>query len=182
MSRIPEPEPAVFQEPEPAPVPVQSEPTYEPEPVYNEPEPAYNEPEPAYNEPEQTYEPPPTDAAEEVTYNNQAAHQDVYESDAAHHNNYHQETVEPKSSQEYEAIAQEYAQDQPTEQYYDQSDRGCCARAIYDYQAEDDTEISFDPGDIICYIEQIDPGWWRGMNENHMNHVGLFPANYVELI
>ena len=48
--------------------------------------------------------------------------------------------------------------------------------------AEDETEISFDPGDVICYIEQIDPGWWRGVNEKYMDQVGLFPANYVELI
>ncbi|GAA6220942.1 drebrin-like protein isoform X3 [Lates japonicus] len=60
------------------------------------------------------------------------------------------------------------------------SDRGICARALYDYQAADDTEISFDPDEIITGIEMIDEGWWRGYGPN--GHFGMFPANYVELI
>ncbi|KAM6930351.1 drebrin-like b isoform 2-T2 [Xenentodon cancila] len=60
------------------------------------------------------------------------------------------------------------------------SDRGICARALYDYQAADDTEISFDPDDIITGIEMIDEGWWRGYGPD--GHFGMFPANYVELI
>ncbi|KAG7490791.1 drebrin isoform X5 [Solea senegalensis] len=55
-----------------------------------------------------------------------------------------------------------------------------CARALYDYQAADDTEISFDPDDIITGIEMIDEGWWRGYDPN--GHFGMFPANYVELV
>ncbi|XP_063346402.1 drebrin-like b isoform X3 [Pelmatolapia mariae] len=60
------------------------------------------------------------------------------------------------------------------------SDRGICARALYDYQAADDTEISFDPDDIITGIEMIDEGWWRGYGPD--SHFGMFPANYVELM
>ncbi|XP_044223900.1 drebrin-like b isoform X3 [Thunnus albacares] len=60
------------------------------------------------------------------------------------------------------------------------SDRGICARALYDYQAADDTEISFDPDNIITGIEMIDEGWWRGYGPD--GHFGMFPANYVELI
>lgn len=59
-------------------------------------------------------------------------------------------------------------------------DQGMTARALYDYQAEDDTEVTFDPGDIITQIEQIDEGWWRGQAPS--GEFGLFPANYVELI
>ncbi|XP_034726784.1 drebrin-like b isoform X6 [Etheostoma cragini] len=59
-------------------------------------------------------------------------------------------------------------------------DRGTCARALYDYQAADDTEISFDPDDLITGIEMIDEGWWRGFSPD--GHFGMFPANYVELI
>uniref|UniRef100_A0A8C7Z413 Drebrin-like b n=1 Tax=Oryzias sinensis TaxID=183150 RepID=A0A8C7Z413_9TELE len=62
----------------------------------------------------------------------------------------------------------------------DSSDRGICARALYDYQAADDTEISFDPDEIITAIEMIDEGWWRGFGPD--GHFGMFPANYVELI
>uniref|UniRef100_A0A671TA72 Drebrin-like protein B n=1 Tax=Sinocyclocheilus anshuiensis TaxID=1608454 RepID=A0A671TA72_9TELE len=71
-----------------------------------------------------------------------------------------------------------YSEEQNT--YETTDDRGVCARALYDYQAADDTEISFDPDDIITGIEMIDEGWWRGYNPD--GHFGMFPANYVELI
>lgn len=44
----------------------------------------------------------------------------------------------------------------------------------------DDTEISFDPENLITGIEVIDEGWWRGYGPD--GHFGMFPANYVELI
>ncbi|XP_018026771.1 drebrin-like protein A isoform X2 [Hyalella azteca] len=59
-------------------------------------------------------------------------------------------------------------------------EHGLCARALYDYQASDNTEISFDPSEIISNIEQIDEGWWQGVSPS--GNFGLFPANYVELI
>lgn len=80
-------------------------------------------------------------------------------------------------------------------------DYGLRARALYDYQAgnvkkncilylklvlkfplwstDDESEITFDPGDIITHIDQIDEGWWQGLCKGNY---GLFPANYVELI
>ncbi|XP_055884537.1 drebrin-like protein B isoform X2 [Biomphalaria glabrata] len=57
---------------------------------------------------------------------------------------------------------------------------GKCARALYDYQASDDTEISFDPDQIITNIAEIDDGWWQGFAPD--GSYGMFPANYVELI
>ncbi|XP_051543827.1 drebrin-like protein B isoform X2 [Myxocyprinus asiaticus] len=59
-------------------------------------------------------------------------------------------------------------------------DRLLCVRALYDYQAEDETEISFEPGDIISDVETIDKAWWRGSSKD--GRQGLFPANYVETI
>ncbi|XP_067262212.1 drebrin-like protein A isoform X2 [Chanodichthys erythropterus] len=53
-------------------------------------------------------------------------------------------------------------------------------RALYDYQAEDDTELSFEPGDIISDVETIDKAWWRGSSKD--GRQGLFPANFVETI
>lgn len=44
----------------------------------------------------------------------------------------------------------------------------------------DDDEISFDPGDLITDIEQVDDGWWIGTAPDGSR--GLFPANYVEAI
>ncbi|KAJ1371232.1 hypothetical protein KIN20_033142 [Parelaphostrongylus tenuis] len=58
------------------------------------------------------------------------------------------------------------------------SSLGLTAVAIYDYQKNDDDEISFEPDDVITNIEQIDAGWWRGICNGQY---GLFPANYVEL-
>ncbi|XP_063535381.1 drebrin-like protein [Cydia strobilella] len=59
-------------------------------------------------------------------------------------------------------------------------DPGLTARALYDYQAADESEITFDPGDMITHIEQIDAGWWQGVGPQGL--FGLFPANYVELL
>jgi len=59
------------------------------------------------------------------------------------------------------------------------SNDGLCARAVYDYQADAEDEISFDPGEIITNIDQIDDGWWQG---SCRGKTGLFPANYVELM
>nr|XP_021138953.1 drebrin-like protein isoform X3 [Columba livia] len=86
------------------------------------------------------------------------------------------------------AIYEEPPQEQVGDAKYDYSGgyqaelagKGLCARALYDYQAADDTEISFDPENIITNIEMIDEGWWRGYGPD--GHFGMFPANYVELI
>ncbi|NXH18074.1 DBNL protein, partial [Bucco capensis] len=88
------------------------------------------------------------------------------------------------------AIYEEPPQDQVEDAKYDYAveyqqvpdltGKGLCARALYDYQAADDTEISFDPENIITNIEMIDEGWWRGYGPD--GHFGMFPANYVELI
>ena len=47
------------------------------------------------------------------------------------------------------------------------------------YFSADDTEITFDPGDLITDLEQIDSGWWQGRGPD--GSFGMFPANYVEL-
>ncbi|XP_060737058.1 drebrin-like b isoform X3 [Tachysurus vachellii] len=88
--------------------------------------------------------------------------------------------------QQYETVTEPenlYEEPQQAEEqnlYEDTGDRGTCARALYDYQAADNTEISFDPDDIITGIEMIDEGWWRGYGPD--GHFGMFPANYVELL
>ncbi|XP_064328556.1 drebrin-like protein isoform X2 [Phalacrocorax carbo] len=92
----------------------------------------------------------------------------------------------PEPSAIYEEPPQEQADDAKYDyaveyqQPLDLAGKGLCARALYDYQAADDTEISFDPENIITNIEMIDEGWWRGYGPD--GHFGMFPANYVELI
>lgn len=58
---------------------------------------------------------------------------------------------------------------------------GIKARAMYDYEAADDTEISFDPDDIIGFIDKVDSGWWHGsvVTGRFKGRSGLFPANHV---
>ncbi|XP_069380130.1 drebrin-like b isoform X7 [Paralichthys olivaceus] len=86
---------------------------------------------------------------------------------------YVQETAYKEPAQVEETSPQEATPEET-------SDKGVSARALYDYQAADETEISFDPEDIITGIEMIDEGWWRGYAPD--GHFGMFPANYVELI
>ncbi|XP_025128384.3 drebrin-like protein isoform X6 [Bubalus bubalis] len=78
------------------------------------------------------------------------------------------------------AVQQQDASSEPIDHYPGLSGKGLCARALYDYQAADETEISFDPENLITGIEVIDEGWWRGYGPD--GHFGMFPANYVELI
>uniref|UniRef100_A0A1I8B7B3 SH3 domain-containing protein n=1 Tax=Meloidogyne hapla TaxID=6305 RepID=A0A1I8B7B3_MELHA len=67
------------------------------------------------------------------------------------------------------------------------------AKALWDYQAEankyyfkiiflrkDNTELTFNPDDIISDIQMVHDGWWYGRSPN--GSVGLFPSNYVQLI
>uniref|UniRef100_A0A1L8E5W7 Putative drebrin n=1 Tax=Nyssomyia neivai TaxID=330878 RepID=A0A1L8E5W7_9DIPT len=60
------------------------------------------------------------------------------------------------------------------------TEAGLRAVALYDYQAADETEINFDPGDVITHIDRIDEGWWQGLSPD--GSYGLFPANYVQLL
>lgn len=80
-----------------------------------------------------------------------------------------------------EQTVQMLEQDFVDEYIYGIGKGGYKARALYDYQAADDTEISFDPGDLITNIEKVDEGWWQGLAPDGITY-GLFPANYVELV
>ncbi|KAI9018013.1 Peroxin 13, N-terminal region-domain-containing protein [Phycomyces nitens] len=60
------------------------------------------------------------------------------------------------------------------------------ARALYDFAGESNMEISLKKGDIIAVLSKQDPttqavgAWWRGRLRD--GTMGLFPANYVEII
>ncbi|XP_066506623.1 drebrin-like a isoform X3 [Hoplias malabaricus] len=80
----------------------------------------------------------------------------------------------------YDLVHSEYDLPPEEDQKEGSSGRGVCVRALYDYQAADDSEITFDPGDVITDVEMLDEGWWRGCGPD--GQIGMFPANYVEHI
>ncbi|KAF2198072.1 ras GEF [Delitschia confertaspora ATCC 74209] len=56
---------------------------------------------------------------------------------------------------------------------------GMYVRALYDYDADDHTSLSFRQGDIIQVITRLDSGWWDGV----INGVrGWFPSNYCAVV
>ena len=63
-----------------------------------------------------------------------------------------------------------------------------CVRALHDYDADDETKISFRRGDIIRVVKKRESGWWLGMADSSDNKDGqihrgrdLFPSNCCTL-
>lgn len=54
-------------------------------------------------------------------------------------------------------------------------------RAMYDYEAQDDDEVSFLDGDFIINVRSIDGGWMTG-EVQRTGQIGMLPANYVQVV
>ncbi|XP_061413675.1 LIM and SH3 domain protein 1-like [Lethenteron reissneri] len=52
-------------------------------------------------------------------------------------------------------------------------------RALYDYVAADEDELSFAEGELFCNVQRIDDGWLYG-TVARTGATGMLPANYVE--
>ncbi|PNS19323.1 hypothetical protein CAC42_2500 [Sphaceloma murrayae] len=52
-------------------------------------------------------------------------------------------------------------------------------KALYDYDADDRTSLSFRQGDIIQVITQLESGWWDGVIHGVR---GWFPSNYCAVV
>ncbi|KAG0009443.1 hypothetical protein BGZ81_003393, partial [Podila clonocystis] len=55
-------------------------------------------------------------------------------------------------------------------------------RALYNFDATAEGELSIQKGDIIGIVEEIDEGWWIGelVDANGVRQEGMFPSNYCE--
>lgn len=52
-------------------------------------------------------------------------------------------------------------------------------RALYNYDATEESELSFKANDRLIVLQKDDSGWWQG---ELGGRVGMFPSNFVEVV
>ena len=52
-------------------------------------------------------------------------------------------------------------------------------RAMYDFDSEDSTNLTFKKDDVIQVLAQLESGWWAGHCQGRQ---GWFPSNYVQVM
>lgn len=61
-----------------------------------------------------------------------------------------------------------------------EGERSFFVRALYSFQSSDASSLSFNKGDLIEVLTQLESGWWDGLLGAEVR--GWFPSNYVERI
>ncbi|KAM9984535.1 hypothetical protein ACTFIY_008973 [Dictyostelium cf. discoideum] len=167
------------------------------QPVYQEPvheEPQYEEPqyEEQQQQQQQQYEEQPTE--EQQYYQEEQQYEEQPTEDQQYYQEEQQQYEQPTEEQQYyQEEQQQYEQptedqqyyqeeqqqyEQPAEEQYDQSGY-LQAKALYDYNGENEGDLSFREGDIITILDQSDPdGWWQGSLPT--GEQGFFPSNFVQ--
>ena len=54
------------------------------------------------------------------------------------------------------------------------------AKATFDYEAEDESNITIAVGDVLVVTDKSDSDWWEGYVEGNPETVGYFPSSFVE--
>eukprot|EP01133_Synstelium_polycarpum_P017368 gene17368-20721_t len=176
-----EPEPPVKATPPPA-APVKKPPP-PPKRIIAEPEPEpVPEPEPQqeYYDEQQQYD--------QQAYDDQSYDQQGYDQQGYDQQGYDQQAYDDQSYDQQGYDQQAYDDQSYDQQGYDQQQEGAYeeqsqwpkAKALYDYSAQQEGDLSFYAGDIIDIHDQSDEGgWWVGECQGFQ---GTFPANFVQLI
>ena len=53
------------------------------------------------------------------------------------------------------------------------------AKVTFDYDAENNDELSLKEGDMVKVLDQEEEGWWKGELNGK---IGVFPSNFVEIV
>eukprot|EP01084_Bolivina_argentea_P301860 520898_1 len=64
---------------------------------------------------------------------------------------------------------------------FSMDDRSRYVRALYAFEANDNTQLTINPGDILEVFYRDETGWWDGKNLAN-NNDGYFPGNYTEAL
>jgi hypothetical protein len=65
----------------------------------------------------------------------------------------------------------------PQQQQQQQQQERC--RALYDYDAQDESELSFKAGDIMTVLQKDESGWWQCQVRGQ---IGMAPSNFCGLL
>ncbi|NWX78726.1 LASP1 protein, partial [Alca torda] len=129
--------------------------------------------------------PSPSEGAELERRNSQESSNYRRPAEQQHQPPHHVQPSNPVYQQQQQPSPQSYGYKEPAAPASTQRNAPSAAgkrfRAVYDYNAADEDEVSFQDGDTIINVQQIDDGWMYGTVER-TGDTGMLPANYVEAI